>query len=73
MDIITYNGKEYRVCFFGDTAEVHEWNASANAYRKRDFKALKDWTANFQRIIENAQKSLSIIGEKNQQGAKDED
>ena len=32
MDIITYNGKEYRVCFFGDTAEVHEWNAKANAY-----------------------------------------
>lgn len=32
MDIITHNGKEYRVCFFGDTAEVHEWNASANAY-----------------------------------------
>lgn len=40
---------------------------------KRDFKALKDWTANFQRIIENAQKSLSIISEQNQQGAKDED
>lgn len=40
---------------------------------KRDFKALKDWTANFQQIIENAQKSLSIIGDQNQQGAKDED
>lgn len=40
---------------------------------KRDFKALKDWTANFQQIIKNAQKPLSIIGEQNQQGAKDED
>ena len=40
---------------------------------KRDFKALKDWTANFQRIIENAQKSLSIIGDQNQKGVKDED
>ena len=40
---------------------------------KRDFKALKDWTTNFHRIIENAQKSLSIIGDQNQQGAKDED
>lgn len=32
MDIITYNGKEYRVCFFGDTAEVFKWSESANAY-----------------------------------------
>lgn len=39
---------------------------------KRDFKALKDWVANFQRIIENAQKSLSIIGDKNEKGTKDE-
>lgn len=40
---------------------------------KRDFKALKDCTVNFQRIIENAPKSLSIIGDQNQKGAKDED
>lgn len=40
---------------------------------KRDFKALKDWGANFKQIIENAQKSLSIIGDQNQKGAKDED
>lgn len=39
---------------------------------KRDFKALKDWVANFQRIIENAQKSLSIIGDQNEKGTKDE-
>lgn len=39
---------------------------------KRDFKNLKDWVLNFQQIIENAQKSLSIIGEQNQQGTKDE-
>ena len=32
MDIIEYNGKTYRVCFFGDTAEVFEWSESANAY-----------------------------------------
>lgn len=38
---------------------------------KRDFKALKDWTTNFERIIDNAKKPLSIFGE-NQQGAKDE-
>lgn len=40
---------------------------------KRDFKALKDWVWNFQQIIENAQKPLSIFGEQNKQGAKDED
>lgn len=39
---------------------------------KRDFKALKDWVGNFQRIIENAQKSLSIIGDQNEKGTKDE-
>ena len=39
---------------------------------KRDFKALKDWVANFQRIVENAQKSLSIIGDQNEKGTKDE-
>lgn len=39
---------------------------------KRDFKALKDWVSNFQRIIENAQKSLSIIDDQNEKGTKDE-
>lgn len=39
---------------------------------KRDFKALKYWVANFQRIVENAQKSLSIIGDQNEKGTKDE-
>ena len=40
---------------------------------KRDFKALKDWTTNFEQIIENAQKPLSIFGEQNEKGIKDED
>ena len=39
---------------------------------KRDFKALKDLTANFEQIIDTAQKPLSIFGEQKQQGAKDE-
>ena len=37
---------------------------------KRDFKAFKDWVGNFQRIIDNAQKSLSIIGDQNEKGTK---